>query len=80
MAALDEAQPELYEDLRKLARRVGGRGDDRTVQATALVHAVYLELAEHPEYTFSERTQVLGLDARAMRQLLADQARAKGRH
>ncbi len=80
MPALDEALPEIYEELRRLARRVGGRGQDRTVQATALVHEVYLKLAEHTDYTFSERAQVLGLAARAMRQVLADQARSRGRH
>lgn len=74
----------LYDDLRRIARRQRGPGD--TLNTTALVHELYLRLAEGDTPAFAERKQFFVYAARAMRHLLVDRARqrlrgkAGGRH
>lgn len=69
---------EEYDALRSLAdaylRRQSGTP---TLQATALVHEVYLKLAGARE--FADRTHFLCTAAAAMRQILVDHARARQR-
>jgi RNA polymerase sigma factor (TIGR02999 family) len=74
-ASLDQLVPLLYEDLRRLARRELGREyADRTLSATALVHESYLKLGPSA-LAASDRAHFLAIAARAMRQVLVDQAR-----
>src|SRR5579863_8298977 len=74
-----ELFPLVYEQLRNLARR---RMDDEksghTLQATALVHEVYLRLAGNGQALWSDKTPFFFAAAEAMRRILIDYARARG--
>lgn len=50
---------------------------DHTLQATALVHEVYLRLQRQEEAAWEERGRFLGIAARTMRRALCDHARAR---
>jgi RNA polymerase sigma factor (TIGR02999 family) len=77
-AALDRLFPLVYHELRELARRQLRRGPHgATLQATGLVHEVYLKLADGSTLDAESRGHFLGIAARAMRQVLIDQARAR---
>lgn len=76
---LDAALPEVYDELRRLARRTLARERaGHTLQPTALVHEAYLKLSKDPKLRIHSRAQLLGLAARAMRQVLVDHARVRG--
>ncbi len=78
-SALDAVWPQIYDELRRLARRsLRGQGQEHTLQPTALVHEAYLKLSRAPGIDASDRSRFLGLAARAMRQILVDHARGKG--
>ncbi len=66
----------VYQELRRLARRQRrARGDELTLDTTALVHETYLKLHQSPALSNIGRPQFFALAARAMRQILVDQAR-----
>lgn len=66
----------VYEELRGAARRERRRlGGADTLQTTALVHELYLRLADNP--VFSSRSQFLSIAAVAMRRILIDRVRAQ---
>src|SRR6266481_4260821 len=73
-----ELTPLVYRELRRLAAAYMRRErPGQTLQATALVHEVYLRLATgDPPWT--DRKHFLGIAARSMRQVLVDRARARG--
>jgi RNA polymerase sigma factor (TIGR02999 family) len=76
--ALGELLPFLYGELRRLARsHMRRQAPGHTLQATALVHEVYLKLAEQSGLRFENRHVFLGLAAKAMRRLLVDHARER---
>ena len=65
----------LYDELKRIAHRhlaVGGQ----TLQTTGLVHEAYLKLAQAQVV---DEAHLLNLASRAMRQVLVDMARARGR-
>lgn len=69
----------LQTELRSLARQklVGERGD-HTLQATALVHEVFVKLTSSPsQIEWTSRHHFLRTAAQAMRQILVDHARAR---
>jgi RNA polymerase sigma factor (TIGR02999 family) len=74
----EEILPLVYEELRKLAAgRLAGEKPGQTLQPTALVHEAYLRLGgdrqwNHPGHFF-------GAAAEAMRRILIEKARRKGR-
>jgi len=78
-AAREELWSLVYDELRRLAghymkhERAG-----HTLQATALVHEAYVNLVGS-DVTASSRVEFLGLAARAMRNILVDHARRRGR-
>jgi len=73
--ALERLLPLLYDDLRRLARRQLGREyAERTINPTALVHESYLKLGGGAMLAH-DRAHFLAIAARAMRQVLVDQAR-----
>lgn len=77
-AALDRLFPLVYDELRSLARRQLRRGPrGATLQATGLVHEAYLKLAGGSALDVESRGHFLGIAARAMRQVLIDQARSR---
>lgn len=70
----------VYQELRRIAR--GQRrlsGAPATLDTTALVHEVYLKLHAAPELSSIDRVHFLSLATRAMRQILVDHARSRGR-
>jgi RNA polymerase sigma factor (TIGR02999 family) len=76
--ALDRLFPVVYDALRQLARRhLGREHGPRTLDATGLVHEVYLKLAGGGPMNASDRAHFLAVAARAMRQVLIDHARRR---
>ena len=76
-AALFES---LYAELHRLAGGyLGGQGAEHTLQATALVHEAYLKLTGSDPTTWNDHQHFLATASRAMRQVLVDHARRKGR-
>ena len=68
----------LYPQLRRLAQHhLSHERQDHTLQATALVHEVYLRLAKGSGLRFQDRAHFLRIASRAMRRILVDHARRK---
>lgn len=77
-SALDRLIPLLYDDLRQLAdKHLRREHGERTLHATALVHEAYVKLAAGGALHAADRAHFFGLAARAMRQVLVDQARKR---
>ena len=75
-AALDRLLPLLYDELRRLARgRLRREPPEHPLQATALVHEVFLRLVDLDRTTLQSRTHFFAISARLMRQILVDHAR-----
>jgi RNA polymerase sigma factor (TIGR02999 family) len=74
------AFPLVYAELRRLARHYLSRErPGHTLQATALVHEVYLRLMPgHPPIA-ENRARFVGIAAHVMREILVDHARARHR-
>jgi RNA polymerase sigma factor (TIGR02999 family) len=71
--------PLVYAELRKLAaHRLAAEKPGQTLQATALVHEAYLRLVGDQQ--FSGRGHFFAAAAEAMRRILVDAHRRKGRH
>lgn len=69
-----------YDQLHRLATaRMRNERPDHTLTATALVHEVSVQLLERSQVPVENHGQFLALAARAMRNLLIDHARSKGR-
>lgn len=69
-----------YDQLRVMAAaHMRDERPDHTLTATALVHEVSLQLLEGTAVTANNRGQFLALAAKAMRNLLIDHARTRGR-
>ena len=74
--ALDRLVPLVYDDLRRVARgHLRRERPGHSLQATALVHEVYLRLVDVDRMTLKSRTHFFALSARLMRQILVDHAR-----
>jgi RNA polymerase sigma factor (TIGR02999 family) len=70
--------PLVYEELRRLAaQKLSNERPGHTLQATALVHEVYMRLAGSDRQSFQGRTHFFGAAAEAMRRILIDNARHK---
>jgi len=79
--AAAELLPLVYDELRKLAAaRMAGEKPGQTLTATALVHEAYLRLVggEHPR-DWNGRGHFFAAAAGAMRRILVNRARDKGR-
>jgi RNA polymerase sigma factor (TIGR02999 family) len=78
VAALDRLVPLVYEELRLMARRrVRRESGGQPLQATALVHELFLRIVEADRLTLNSRTHFFALSARLMRQILVDQGRRR---
>ena len=79
--AAAELLPLVYEELRRLARqKMGQERASHTLQATALVHEAYLRLvAGNTAKSWDGRWHFFAAAAEAMRRILVDQARRRGR-
>ena len=72
--------PSVYEELRALARsRLLRERPGQTLQATALVHEAYLRVVGEADPGWNGRGHFFGAAALAMRRILVEQARRKGR-
>src|SRR4051812_47260683 len=70
--------PLVYDELHQLARaRLARQAPGQTLQPTALVHEVYLRIADDSAVTWEGRQHFFFAAARAMRQILVEQARRK---
>ncbi|HET9439593.1 MAG TPA: ECF-type sigma factor [Longimicrobiales bacterium] len=75
--AVEEIWSLVYEELRSLARRqLRYENPDAMLQATALVHEAFLKLAGAAA-TAENRNHFVSIAARAMRQVLVDEARRR---
>ena len=78
--AAEEVLPLVYDELRGIAARELRRGPrGQTLQATALVHEVYLRLSSREGFRLSSRPHFFALAARLIRQILVDHARRQNR-
>ncbi len=80
-AAAQQLLPLVYEELRKLAgQRIGQEKQGQTLQATALVHEAYLRLVDVEQAQhWDNRGHFFAAAAEAMRRILVENARRKGR-
>ena len=73
--------PAVYDELRRLAQALTHQlRPGQTLQATALVHETYLRLVGEKDPGWQGRRHFFGAAARAMRQILIEQARRKASH
>ena len=79
--AADQLLPLVYDELRRLAAsRLSLENPGQTLQATALVHEVYLRLADVAQAQgWKSRGHFFAAAAEAMRRILIERARGKGR-
>jgi len=77
--ALEQLAEQVYPELRLIARRyLKNERPGHTLQATALVHEVYLRLIDVTRVEWRERAQFFAMAAQMMRRILVDAARARG--
>ncbi len=77
-AALNKALPLIYEELRHLAmRQIRAEAQGHTLNPTELVHEAYIKLMGGAVPDAENRSHLLAMVARAMRQLLVDHARSR---
>ena len=78
-AALARLTEHVYPELRLMARRyMKNEAQGNTLQATALVHEVYLRLVDVTNVEWQARAQFFAIAAQMMRRILVDAARARG--
>ena len=76
--ATDELLPLVYEELRVLAaQKLSHEPPGQTLQATALVHEVYIRLVGDEPQSWQSRGHFFAAAAEAMRRILVDNARRK---
>ena len=79
--AADQLLPLVYDELRKLAAaRLAQEKPGQTLQATALVHEAYIRLVDGEKAQhWNSRGHFFAAAAEAMRRILVENARKKGR-
>src|SRR4051812_4639364 len=79
--AAENLLPLVYDELRKLAaQKLAQEKPGQTLQATALVHEAYLRLVDAEQVRrWNSRGHFFTAAAEAMRRILVDNARDKGR-
>jgi RNA polymerase sigma factor (TIGR02999 family) len=79
--AAAELLPLVYDELRRLAaQRLAQENPGQTLEATALVHEAYLRLVGDRRDAWDNRRHFFAAAAEAMRRILVENARRKGRH
>ncbi len=80
-SAADQLLPLVYDELRQLAaHKLDHEAPGQTLQATALVHEAYLRLVDTEKVQhWNSRGHFFAAAAEAMRRILIEQARRKGR-
>src|SRR5437868_15316808 len=78
--AAQDLFPLVYQSLKALARRkMANERAGHTLQATALVHEAFLRLGGDAGARWSSRSHFYNAAAEAMRRILVEHARARGR-
>src|SRR4029079_12207839 len=79
--AAEQLLPLVYEELRRLAaQKMAGEAPGHTLQASALVHEAYLRLVDADRaQPWNSRGHFFAAAAEAMRRILIERARHKGR-
>jgi len=78
--AADQLLPLVYEQLRRAAQLdLARERKDHTLSATALVHEAYLKLVGPRKVPWASRAHFYAAAAEAMRRIVLDHARARGR-
>jgi RNA polymerase sigma factor (TIGR02999 family) len=78
--AADRLMPLVYTELRRLARsRLHRDRAGHSLQATALVHEVYVRLVGDPEYRWANRAHFFAAAAEAMRRIVIERVRHHAR-
>src|ERR1700680_4136200 len=79
--AAEQLLPLVYDELRKLAaQKLAQEKPGQTLEATALVHEAYLRLVDVDRaQQWDSRGHFFAAAAEAMRRILVDRAREKGR-
>jgi RNA polymerase sigma factor (TIGR02999 family) len=73
---MERLVPLVYAELRRMAhRQLAAEPTGHTLSTTALVHEVYLRLADQTRVEWANRSHFFGLASRAMRRVLVDYAR-----
>jgi RNA polymerase sigma factor (TIGR02999 family) len=76
--ALEAILPQVYEELRRLARyHLKQQRPNHTLQTTALVHEAYMRLAKEGGLRVESRAHFLGVAAQLMRWILVDYERRR---
>jgi RNA polymerase sigma factor (TIGR02999 family) len=80
--AADQLLPLVYDELRQLAaQKLAHEKPGQTLQPTALVHEAFLRLVDTDQAReWNSRRHFFAAAAEAMRRILVEQARRKGRH
>ena len=80
-SAAEQLLPLVYEELRKLAAsKLAQEKPGQTLQATSLVHEAYIRLVDVDKaQNWNSRGHFFGAAAEAMRRILVENARRKGR-
>jgi len=78
-ASAADLLPQVYDDLRKLARGMVAGDSQQTLTATALVHEAWLRVSKDSAPRWESRRHFFGAVAQAMRRILINRARDKHR-
>lgn len=77
-AALDELAPQVYNELRRLAKHyLRAERPEHTLQASDLVHEAYLRLVDEQEIDWQNRAHFFGIASVRMRHILVEHARSR---
>jgi RNA polymerase sigma factor (TIGR02999 family) len=77
-AALEKLTPLVYQELHRAARHyMAGERSGHTLQATALIHEVYLRLIDVKRMDWQNRAHFFAVCAQLMRRILTDFARSR---
>jgi len=77
-SALERLTPLVYGELHRLARcQMSRENKGHTLQATALIHEVYLRLVDFQKVEWQDRAHFFAVCARLMRRILVDFARSR---
>jgi RNA polymerase sigma factor (TIGR02999 family) len=70
----------VYQDLRRLAQQyMAQEKPGHTLQPTALVHEAFLKLIDQTRVDWRDRTHFFAVGAQAMRRILVNHAKSRGR-
>jgi RNA polymerase sigma-70 factor (ECF subfamily) len=76
-AALDDLMPLVYDELRRMARKIMGRErENHTLQTSALINEAYLRLVGHDGTNWQDRAHFFAVASQVMRRILIDHARS----